>query len=272
MRFHLTPGEPVRVIFEPWNIEVVCRRSLFTGEDREEVRVWGRRRLRVLERLLPVARRVTVHLLGTGLPSFYVADVGDMSFTLGLSGWTANDWATAGNFDLMAPRADVDSGTKQSVIDGLGQELSATPDALAAKLGLDRTAVLGALGVWIQAGRAIFDLNKRVYRLRELSRDPLPVEALRFANPREESAMRFLLANAVRVTETSTDPAGNLSLLGTVRDGDTSRDVTLTSDLDERILRAACTCNWHQQNKLFKGPCEHILALRLHHARTRRAL
>jgi hypothetical protein len=269
MRFVLNPGEPVRIVFEPWNSEVVCRRSLYPGSDREEVRIWGRRRLLVLERLIPVARRVTVHLLGTGLPSFFVVDLGDMSFTLGLSGWTANDWAKAGNFDLMAPRADVDALTKRRVFEGLSHALVADPNTLASRLNLDRATVLGALGAWTQAGRAIFDLNKSVYRLRELSRDPLPFEALRFANPREESATRFLVANAVRLTESSRDAVGNLTLLGTVRDGDRSRDVTLTSDLDERMLRAACTCNWHQQNKLFKGPCEHILALRMHHARTR---
>jgi hypothetical protein len=272
MRFVLTPGEPVRILFEPWNAEVVCRRSHFAGSDRDEIRVWGRRRLLVLERLIPVARRITVHLLGSGLPSFFVVDLGDMSFTLGLSGWTANDWATAGNFDLMAPRADVDSITKKRVFDGLSEAIVAHPDALASSLDLNRATVLGALGAWTQAGRAIFDLNKGVYRLRELSRDPLPLDALRFANPREESATRFLVGNAVRITETSSDAAGNVTILGTVREGDKSRDVTLTSDLDNRILRAACTCNWHQQNKLFKGPCEHILALRMQHARTRQDL
>ena len=32
-------------------------------------------------------------------------------------------------------------------------------------------------------------------------------------------------------------------------------------------MHAECTCNFYQQNKLFKGPCEHILALRIAHAR-----
>ncbi|HEX8117547.1 MAG TPA: hypothetical protein VF521_09755, partial [Pyrinomonadaceae bacterium] len=89
MRYHLTPGEPIKVVFEPWEMEVVCPRSVYGGNDAEVIRVWGRRRLHILERLIPVARKFTAHLLGTGMPSFYVADLGDMSFTLGLSGWTA---------------------------------------------------------------------------------------------------------------------------------------------------------------------------------------
>ncbi len=34
-------------------------------------------------------------------------------------------------------------------------------------------------------------------------------------------------------------------------------------DDDERIRKASCTCTFHFQNKLMKGPCEHILATRM---------
>lgn len=267
MRYHLDPGEPVRIVFEPWGIEVSCPRSRYTGATSETIRVWGRRRLLTLERLVPVARSVTVHLLGTGMPSFYVVDLGDMSFTLGLSGWTANDWASAASFELLAPRATVDKATASRVFDGLRETLYESPDALAARLGLDRSAVLAALGEYTQAGRAMFDLNKRVYRHRELSREPLPIDALRFASPREQSASQIVAAGGVAIVERTRDAAGTLSVLGAVGEGGRSFSATLTTDTDERILRADCTCNWHQQNGLRKGPCEHILALRLAHAR-----
>ena len=267
MRYHLTPGEPVRVAFEPWDLEVSCPRSTYTGASAEVIRVWGRRRIHILERLIPTARKFTVHLLGNGLPSFYIADLGHMSFTLGLSGWTANDWSRSGNFDLMAPRADVDEMSKRRVFDALKQEWAATPDRLATRLGLSRATVLGALGAYTQAGRAIFDLNKQVYRVRELSREPLPFASLRFANPREESATRFLLQHGVQITKTEADAEGQLSLQGTVKDRDKTLHPSLTVDRDQRMVRAECTCNWHQQHKLFQGPCEHILALRMESAR-----
>ena len=270
MRYHLTPGEPVRVVFEPWETEVVCPRSIYTGADAEVVRVWGRRRLHILERLIPLARKFTVHLLGTGLPSFYVADLGEMSFTLGLSGWTANDWARAGNFDLLAPRADVDELTKRRVFDELRRGWSATPAELASRLKLERATVLGALGAYTQAGRAIFDLNKSVYRARELSREPLPVEQLRFSNPREESATRFISERAVELAAAESHTEGQLSLSGSVKEKEKTFRPSLVLDADGRMVRAECTCNWHQQHKLFRGPCEHILALRMEAARRRR--
>jgi len=267
MRYHLTPGEPVRVVFEPWELEVNCPRSIYAGADADVIRVWGRRRIHILERLIPLARKFTVHLLGTGLPSFYIADLGEMSFTLGLSGWTANDWSRAGNFDLMAPRAEVDEMTKRRVFDALRQEWSASPDKLASRLGLSRATVLGALGAYTQAGRAIFDLNKRVYRARELSREPLPLESLRFANPREEAASEFLAQGAVAVAARDVDADGQLKLLGSVKHKEKTFHPSLTVDRDQRMVRAECTCNWHQQHKLFQGPCEHILALRMEDAR-----
>jgi hypothetical protein len=263
MRYHLQPGQPVKITLDPWNTEILCARSIYQGNEPKEIRVWGRRRIQILERLIPVARKFTVCLLGTGLPSFYIADLYDMSFTLGLSGWTANDWSTAGNFDLMAPRADVDEHTKERVFEALKEYWVDSPDRLADRINMDRSIVLGALSAYTQAGRAIYDLNKRVYRVRELSREPLPMDKLRFANPREESAARFIAQRAVNMNVTNVDTEGNRQLTGTVKDRDKEFKVSLTIDKDERILQASCWCNWHQQNKLFKGPCEHILALRM---------
>lgn len=262
MRYILRPGQPVKVLFEPWNIEVVCRRSVYEGSEEAEVRVWGRRRLHVLERLIPVAKSFTVHLLGTGLPSFYVADLNHMSFTLGLSGWTANDWSTAGNFDLMAPRAAVDDLTKRRVFEGLKENWREDPVTLARRLDIDRKLVLAALSAYTQAGRAVYDLNKGVYRVRELSREPLPMDRLRFSSEREEKAAKWVEAGAVSSKARAT-AEGSTSLSGTVRDGRHSFEASLVVDRDQRLVDASCDCNFFAQNKLYKGPCEHILAVRL---------
>ena len=247
MRYILKPGEPVKIVLEPWNIEIVCARSRYEGADAHEIRVWGRRRLLTLERLIPIARRFTVHLVGTGLPS----------------GWTANDWSKAGNFDLLAPRFETDDYTKRRVFEGLKETWAETPENLARKLNLDKKQILGALAAYTQAGRAIYDLNKGVYRVRELAREPLPMEKLRFANEREESAARFLNEKAVLVRSRKPRPDNSLELAGTVKDNGKNIEVLFVVDADERIANAHCSCNFFAMNKLFQGPCEHILALRL---------
>ncbi|MFN7495720.1 MAG: SWIM zinc finger family protein [Cyclobacteriaceae bacterium] len=263
IRWILKPGEPVKLIFEPWNFEVKCPRSIYTGNEAREIRIWGRRRLLLLERLIPIAQSFHVVLLGSGLPSFYIADLGDMNFTLGLSGWTANDWSRLGNFDLLAPRQQTDSMTMQKVYSGLREKWVEKPETLATRLQLDQSVVLGALAAFTQTGRVIYDINQSAYRIRELSREALPMEELRFANPREDAATRFVLTKNIVNRSATVTPEGMTKLNGTVRDKDHSFQAELIIDKDERALKGKCTCNFYQQNKMMQGPCEHMLALRI---------
>ena len=66
--------------------------AVWDGPKPVSIRTWGRDRLRTLARLIPVCKGVDVYLAGHGLPSIYVLDLGDLLFTLALSGWTDNDW------------------------------------------------------------------------------------------------------------------------------------------------------------------------------------
>lgn len=262
MRYQLKPGQPVKVVFEPWNVVIECKRSIYTGPEEREIRVWGRRRILILERLLPLAKSFTLHLLGTGMPSFYIANLGDMTFTLGLSGWTANDWSRAGQFDLLAPRRAVDGPTQERVFAGLKETWRASTDELSARLGLDRDVVLGALAAYTQAGRAIYDLDNQVYRVRELSREPLPMEKLRFSSEREERATKLVTENAVTVKIDSANRDRTV-LKGKVHVGKHTQTPELVIDSDDRLTAATCSCNFYSHNKMFKGPCECMLATRM---------
>jgi predicted nucleic acid-binding Zn finger protein len=71
----------------------------------------------------------------------------------------------------------------------------------------------------------------------------------------------------VRLTAVTPDTSGAYTLQGEVQDKDHTYTPAVTIDADERITHAICSCNWYQQNKLFKGPCEHMLALRMQHNR-----
>lgn len=263
IRFILKPGEPITLLFEPFNKEIICARSIFNGKEAKTIRIWGRRRMLILERLIPLTKKFTVHLLGSGLPSFYIADLGDMTFTLGLSGWSANDWSRVGNFDLMAPRATVDEFTAQNIFTALRQNWYEKPEALAKRLNMDTKTVMGALGVFTQAGKTIFDLNQGVYRIRELSRETLPIHKLRFDNPREETAALLVKDNKVNFNAHLSGDV--LSLSGSVQQGNRNFKVSLIIDADERLSQASCDCDFYIHNKLYKGPCEHILAVRIAH-------
>jgi hypothetical protein len=261
LRFFLEPGHPVRVLIEPWGEVLTFRRSIYKGATGGEIRLWGRRRLAILARAMPLAKSVRLHLLGSGLPSFAVVDYGGLRFTLGMSGWTANDWSRAGQFDLLAPRQPVDDLTAGKVFDALKARYSATVSDLATATSIDGALVAAALTAYTQAGRVMFDLDKGVFRLRELARDPLPMGALRFASEQEEKADRFVAANLVTVHNIA-ERDGKHVITGKVIDNAKPVSPMIVLDNDERLVDARCDCYFYGHNKLMRGPCEHMLALR----------
>jgi hypothetical protein len=261
LRFRLTPGQPPVITVDPWGTEIICRRSMHFAKESAEIRIWGRRRLLVMESLVPLARRMRVKLLGYGMPSFWQADMGEMKFTLGLSGWTANDWSRAGQFDLLAPRAAVSTEAVEMVLGTLAKDWLADSQSLASQLRMDRKDVLGALVAATQAGLVVRDLEGDIWRSRALSREPLPMESLRFSNDREASARMLFINGSVQV-EVEERLDGRM-IAGIVDDGKKRQAVELEIDNDERLVRASCGCNFFQQNRLRHGPCEHILAARM---------
>lgn len=262
LRFLLRPNQPIQIQLDPWGEIITCPRSLYTGNTEQAIRIWGRRRLFILERLIPVAQRFKINLLGTGLPSFWIAEMPNMSFTLGLSGWTANDFSRLGNFDLLAPRGKVDSLTTEHVFQALSSTWCETAESLATRLHLDKTTVTSALGVYAQYGRVLYDLDTGLYRIRELSKEPLPMDQLRFTNEREQKAQNFVQADLVKITQIETSDQLTV-LVGEVMDNAKVFKPTLTIDADLRLVSGTCQCHFYLQHKLMQGPCEHMLAVRL---------
>lgn len=261
IKYVLKPGEPVKAIFEPWNIEVVCKRSIFKGSKEEEIRVWGRRRITLLERLLPITNKFTVHLLGRGMPSFYTAHLtNEMYFTLGLSGWTANDWANSSQLDLLAPRGLVDGTTMQTIYLKLRESWFQSGDDLAASLNMDKNTVNNALSTFTQAGKVIYDLKNEVYRIRELKKDGIDIETLRFSSELDKKA--YELAENGGVKDLMHHNQDNQTeVKGTVLN-DFYPQLTIDGDLN--IVNGKCNCHDYYRDKMTKGPCVHMLALRIY--------
>lgn len=260
IKYILKPGQPVVAVFEPWNIEVRCLQSIFEGNEEHEIRVWGRRRITLLERLLPITDKFTVHLLGTGMPSFYITHLtNEMYFTLGLSGWTANDWTQSTSLDLLSPRGKVPATTMQTIYLALRKDWFNTPDNLAKSLSLDKTAVEQSLQTFTQAGKVVYDLKNNVYRIRELKKDGIDIEALRFSNEIDKTAYELMESGAVSKLKSHKEN-DKISVNATVS-GRYKTSVIINNDF--KIIDGTCTCSYYHQNKMTKGPCEHILATRI---------
>ena len=258
IRYKLTPGQPVEATFEPWNHTVKCPTSIYKGKEAREIRVWGRRRLMLLERLLPVCRKFTVKLLGTGLPSFYIADLGDMDFTLGLSGWSANDWTNSSRLNLLDSGGEVEAKAMQEIYLHLRKKWFSSAEEIARNLHLSQAEVKLALAKFTQAGKVIYDLTNGVYRVRELKKEGVNIDELRFSSDVEKRA--YHLFHAGKVEGFAVNPLENGNSL-TAKVDRLKTEVILNNDL--RITGGICSCEYYFKNQLKKGPCEHMMALRL---------
>jgi hypothetical protein len=258
VRFELQPGQPIALVLEPWERRIVLHGTPYEGSRSETIRVWGRDRLRVLARLLPLLEGADVYLLGSGLPSFWVARMGEMRLILGLSGWTSNDWTGATALDQLAPPVAVDDANLARIaavfqaapahsLERLRQGTGLAPPVLMA--GLNRLALLG---------QVIHDLPEGVYRWRQIMPVALSASQVGMDSPETEAGRDLVARRQVRIQRDEPTPAGLRLLAGKVGD----RPAELLLDADHRIVRGKCTCSHHFTGGLRRGPCRHLQALR----------
>ncbi len=267
LRIELVPGEVPRLVLEPWNLVIPATSEPFKGKAARVVRVWGRRRLSLIQRFLPFAEGIEVHVLGSGLPSFWVLRARDMTLTLGLTGFTAANWSQALNFDLLLPRkAETTSKPLDAVLAHLHERWSAGAGELARATGLAWPALTEALQLGCQQGKIMYDLAGDVYRYRPLTDAPIDPSRLEFRDRRERTAHDLLTRRgAVRIVSENRIPGTGLELTGQVvvaEDRREYRPQMLLAD-EGQVTRADCTCTAFRKQGLKAGPCVHLVALRL---------
>ena len=262
LRFILKEDKPIHIVVEPFNITIKASRSISKIKGEHTVRIWGRRRLFILERLISITHNFKVHLLGTGLPSFFVAQMQGMSFTLALSGWSSSDFSKAGNFDLLAPRAEVDEVSAKQIYDALKEVWVDSSLNLSKRLHVEEVIVKSALNIYAQHGEVLYDLDTNMYRIRQLSDNTSGIKSLHFSSELQDKANNFVLAKCVKILSiNSTSLATNIK--AKVMDNAKYYTASISIDSDMRLVQAHCQCHQFIQKKKKKGACEHIIATRL---------
>jgi hypothetical protein len=256
LRFEMVAGKPPALVLEPWEQRVpVYGEPLRTSG--ESLRIWGRQRLLALARLLPLATKFEVYLLGTGLPSFWVADLGDMKLTLGLSGWTTNDWTRGSALDLLAPPAQPSS----DLIARVGRFMQTRRAAAFADVDLGcggpPAQTAAALNHLAHTGQLIHDLPNAVYRWRQIMPMALGEAELGPENPELAASKELLLRKNAKL-DSRTEAAGGIVVTGTAE----RKPVELFLNADGLIKRGKCVCSHHYKFGIRAGPCRHLLALR----------
>lgn len=273
LRYELVPGEAPRLVLEPWDFVFSGTAGPYEGDRPIVLRTWGRKRLMALARVLPHAEKVSVRVLGAGLPAIYVVDLGDAQLSLSLSGWVDSGWAGIATFDLLAAGPTDDLLTPR-VLQRLGHG-AASIDALATELGRSTNEIRQALLVEIERGRVVHDVPGGVFRKRELFAEPIERDHVRYRDEREAEAHRLLeTPGQVEITKLHDLGGEGTRIEGTVEDKKAHRTYTTSFTLDRegRTVDATCTSPQFRRAGLREGPTVPMIALRLAYARKRAEL
>jgi len=259
LRFELEAGHAARLVLEPWEKPFAVHGPSYDGPPTAPIRIWGTRRLLALARLLPLAESIEVHLLATGLPSFWVVRMGDMIFTLGLSGWTTNDWSSGSALDLLQP-------PRAPSLDLVARVAAAMKARRAAKLAEvqadvaepDEFLVAGALRQLAQTGQLIFDIANGCFRYRQIMSQPLGESQLGPEDAESAAARQLIAQKKYELIDRQDGPNLTRVIIGKVE----GKPVEIMVDPEDRIKRGKCLCGHFKQFGLRNGPCRHMIALR----------
>lgn len=227
-----------------WNAargQIVAHRRAVAGS----VAIDAPQRLSALTRLLPHVRGLTCHAGSSGHVVVEVALPGGR-MSLGLTPEATRGFSGEGSLlEALADATTLDA--MDAVADALDFGPRISPEAIAAATGRDLGAVRGALAGLAASGRVGWDCSDGHYFHRELPADPDRIEK---DNPRLVAARRLVAEGAIT-------PHGDAyRVLGTAPRGSTFRPV-------HHVRAGTCTCPWYARWEGARGPCKHVLAVRL---------
>jgi len=257
IRFRLKKGECPTIVLDPWNIEIKEPKHIYQGEKEGEIRIWGRRRLHVLSSLLAYSETVEVLLLGTGMPSYWSTSIDGHRFDIGLSGWTSNDWAQKGNFDLLASTSNDGLKYVEEIEKHLVKHLAGTPEQFAEWAQIPRPSATAALQELCKQGRAMYDHIKGEYRWRQLLQEDIKLE-----ESEDDKRLTYAigLVKDNKIKQLSMKKEDGLRKMKFEVYGKNTFKPHIHLDSDGRVKYAECTCSFFRRNKLRMGPCQHIIA------------
>ncbi len=276
IRFEFEPEQEVRLVLEPWEHVVPLEGAEHNYTEKKTTRVWGRRRLKLIEGLLPFAESVDIYLKGRALPSFYAVKLPGMTFVLGMTGFAASGFTGTGGFDLLAEAADAEDRHLGPALDLLRRDYHHSIREIAAELAIDEPAASRVLVRLCRTGRSMFDVETRRYRHRELFEQPIDERKYFPPDLRREIAAKYLQDGRAEVRSCTPEETTKTRRLKTP-DGRVTREITyrdwrvignvagiepvevVVNDSD-RIIFGRCRCPFFDEHLMNQGPCEHMLA------------
>lgn len=294
----LRPQQLPVIILEPFDITVTSQISQqqkpYPGQQAKLIRLWGRRRLSLLKRLLPHTDSVSVSILGQGMPSYWTLKGKGFHFTFAMTGFSQANWSQSLNFDLLLPKRPLhntltaseenlsdshnDSNDDANGLSVLIKTLASTPstlDDLVKSLSAD--ASLTSVPVshsqvqqWLlsgtQQGLIRYEMATQLYHYRPLSQVPLDMAQFAYHNEAEKQAFDLIgRTDAVQKFTVETVAVKGITIRADIHVEEDRRTYHSQLQLGDEglVTKAECSCPQYLQHRLTHGVCAHLIVLRL---------
>lgn len=266
----LIPQQSPNLIIEPSGTVISSKAAPYQGRQAKLIRLWGRRRLALLQRALPHTDHIEVCLLGQGMPSYWTLSGKGFHLTLAMTGFSAANWSQALNFDLLVPRTPhSEPELIRQVVDLLHTQGALGLTDLAQQLTRSIADTRQALQEANQHGWVMFDLATALYRHRPLTPEPLDMAHFRYRHPAEQQAYDLISrTDAIRDLSIRVIPTEGIEIGATVEVVEDKRSYNSKLKLNEEgmVSKAECSCHQFLQHGLSQGACAHLIALRMAYA------
>jgi hypothetical protein len=275
LRYELEPDQVARLVLEPWDHVVPLEGATHGYTEKRIVRTWGRRRLKLIEPLLPFAQSVDIYLKGRAMPSFYSVKLPGMTFLLGLSGYSASGFAGSAGFDLNTP--SMRATHQNEVIAALAAAFHLSTAEVAERTGLTPERASQTLAALSYAGRVMYDVEARRWRHRELFTPPIDTAKFYPPDPRREEAEALIAQGAANVEAAEEEQRKVRRYVDPNTGGKIERELVfrqwrirgecggqqpnIVVNGEERIVFGQCGCEFFKEHLMNRGPCPHMLAL-----------
>ena len=217
-------------------------------EEKNSVYISGLHRLSALKRVMSNVNAVYFYAPKDGEPGQMMIEVcmTGANITLSLTAKSYEGYSGEGALlDSLSTPKILECADK--IDDILNFESRLDIDKISKSIGIVKNDMNDAMELLAVSGKLGFDVRERAFFHRELPDDP---DRVLKDNPRLVGAKKL-----VEDTEYIDDNIWH------VKSGDTTYRVIYPTD--ENLENAKCTCTWYLKHQNDRGPCKHILAVKL---------
>ena len=217
-------------------------------EEKNSVYISGLHRLSALKRVMSNVNAVYFYAPNDGEPGQMMIEVcmTGANITLSLTAKSYEGYSGEGALlDSLSTPKILECADK--IDDILNFESRLDIDKISKSIGIVKNDMNDAMELLAVSGKLGFDVRDRAFFHRELPDDP---DRVLKDNPRLVGAKKL-----VEDTEYIDDNIWH------VKSGDTTYRVIFPTD--ENLENAKCTCTWYLKHQNSRGPCKHILAVKL---------